>query len=93
MNFQTFKDNLEEKLKDKITFELLEFQYTPYSFGSGRLAYRINGYNYRLTYDGKENELTCEQSKPHEKYFGCSWTKVLTLQNLDIEKIERILLS
>lgn len=94
MNFQTFKDTLEENLKDKISFELLEFQYMPYSFGSGLLAYRINGYNYRLLYDGKENELTCEQSKAHDKYFGnLNWTKILTQQNLDTDNIEKIILS
>ena len=53
MNLQEFKDDFEKKLKGNITFELLEFIYQPYLFGSGIIAFRVKGYNYKIIYDGR----------------------------------------
>ncbi len=75
MTLQEFKYDFENKLKDKIVFDLHEFHYLPYAFGHGILAYRINGYNYKFIYDGRDNTLTCERSNRHEKYANSKWDK------------------
>jgi hypothetical protein len=77
MNLQEFKYDFENKLKDKIHFDLQEFHYLPYAFGHGILAYRINGYNYKFIYDGRDrdNTLLCERSSRHEKYANSNWYK------------------
>jgi len=82
MDFQQFKNGLEGLLKEKAEFELQEFQYFPYCFGHGTLAYRIKGYNVRFTYDGRDNLLTCERSNFHEKYTKCSWTILFKSEGL-----------
>lgn len=37
MNFEDFRKDIESRLISKIEFELLEFNFLPYSFGSGLL--------------------------------------------------------
>ena len=87
MNFPEFKDILETKFKALTSFELLEYQYQPYSFGNGLVAYRINGYNYRLIFDGKETELIVERSNPHEKYNGRPYQKIFSQWTLDVDTV------
>ena len=85
MDFEEFRKDIESRLISKIEFELQEFQYFPYSFGSGILAYRINGQNHKLIFDGKENELTWLKSKPHQKYFGSDFK--------EFEKFDGLIIS
>ncbi|HTA63541.1 MAG TPA: hypothetical protein VK835_13840 [Bacteroidia bacterium] len=85
MNFQEFKIDFENKLKDKVPFELLEFHYLPYIMGAGILVYRINGYTYKLTYEGRDAILMCEQSKLHEKYDKCTWGKLFQQSGLVLQ--------
>jgi hypothetical protein len=85
MNLQEFKDDLEHKLKDQVDFDLLEFHFLSYSFGCGTLTYRIHGYNYKFTYDGKDNLLTCERSNNHEKYPNCNWNKIFEKSELVVD--------
>jgi hypothetical protein len=68
MNFEDFRKDIESRLISKIEFELQEFNFLPYSFGSGLLAYRINGQNHKFIFDGRENELIWLKSKTHQKY-------------------------
>lgn len=93
MKFEEFRFRLEESLKDNKPFELQEYTYQPFSFGNGQLAYRIGGINFKLSYDGRDNQLTVEASEPHQKYFGADWHKITTLDGLDnsIEAVIRIL--
>jgi hypothetical protein len=68
MNFEAFRNSIESKLKSISEYELLEYHYLPYSFGSGTLAYRINGRIIKFTFDGKENRLTWYKSREHSGY-------------------------
>lgn len=74
MDFQQFKNDIEEGLKEKVAFALQEFRYLPFDFGHGTLAYRINGYVIRFTYNGRDNLLTCERGNSHQNYPDCNWT-------------------
>jgi hypothetical protein len=87
MTLPEFKDILETTLKARTTFELLEYHYQWYCFGSGLIAYRINGFNFRLIFDGKEKELTVERSGPHEKYNGKPGKKIFSQWTLDVDSI------
>ena len=91
MPFQEFKNSLEKKLNTKTKFELLEFHYQPYHFGSGVLAYKINGINYRFSFNGKDNLLSIEQSKSHEKYSDSNWTIVFEQRGLDVNNFIDVL--
>ena len=89
MDFQGFKEILEQKFE--MPFELLEYKYMPYHFGSGMVAYRVNGYNIRLTYDGRDNLLTIERSNHHEKYTECNWHKVFEQTGLGVDNFMNVL--
>ena len=91
MNFEDFKIDIESKLNSLADFELLEFRYEPYSFGSGILAYRIKGINHKFIFDGRENQLTWLISRPHEKYFSANFSKVKTVDGLGVrlEELEK----
>jgi hypothetical protein len=91
MNFQEFKNSLEDKLT--VAFELLEYHYIPYAFGSGYAAYRINGYNYLITYDGRDNLITLKRSNHHEKYPDSNWIEIFEHQDLEIEGILKAIMS
>lgn len=84
MNFEDFRKDIESRLISKIEFELQEFNFLPYSFGSGLLAYRINGQNHKFIFDGRENELTWLKSKT-QKYFGSVFT--------EFEKFDGLIIS
>jgi len=86
MDFQQFKNDIESKLKGETAFELQEFRYLPYAFGHGILVYRIKGYIFRFTYDGRDNLLTCERSNSHEKYPHCNWTVLFENSGLVLDK-------
>ncbi|NPD48172.1 hypothetical protein [Lentimicrobium sp. S6] len=84
MNFEDFRKDIESKLDSIFKFELLEFHFEPYSFGSGILAYRIKGLNHKFVYDGRENTLIWLISKSHQKYFGTKWTEFKNQNGLEI---------
>lgn len=83
MNFLELKEQFEYKLKDNFKFELLEFHYAPYAFGSGLTAYRITGRNVKVIYDGKENQIQFLVSSNHDKYANASWTTIFTGTPID----------
>ncbi|WP_258101700.1 hypothetical protein [Marinoscillum pacificum] len=93
MKFEDFRTELEAKLQTIEKFELQEFLYQPYSFGNGRLGYRINGNCYRLTYDGRERQLRVDSSEPHEKYSGATWSELRTFDELseNISEVAQLL--
>lgn len=95
MKFEEFRIQLEEELINQTSFELQEYCYQPFSFGNGQLAYRIQGVNFRLTYDGRDNQLTIEASQRHQKYSEANWHTVTTLDGLtiQIEEVIEILLK
>lgn len=93
MNFQDFKIEIENNLRNKIEFELIEFHYLGYAFGNGHLVYSIKGRVYAVIYDGKENNLIIERGKPHDKYPGGQREIILSQQGLDIHKTLTILTS
>jgi Txe/YoeB family toxin of Txe-Axe toxin-antitoxin module len=84
MNFEDFRKEIELRLISKIKFELIEYSFLPYSFGSGILAYRINGQNHKFVFDGKDNELTWLKSKSHEKYNENEFTEYGKFEGLKI---------
>ena len=88
MNFEEFRNDIENKLNLIAQYELLEFHYEPSSFGNGLLAYRISGRNHRLIYDGRENELTWERSGPYEKYFGAKFSMFKKFNGLNLTEEE-----
>jgi hypothetical protein len=83
MTIEDYKKALEAKLTEIVDFQLLEMNYTPYSFGSWLLAYRIHGKNYRLIYDGREQDVSIEVSKPHEKYSGSKGQEITRFYGLN----------
>jgi len=84
MNFEEFREEIESRLILKIEFELLEFNFLSYSFGSGLLAYRINGQNHKFIFDGRENELTWLKSETHQKYTESDFTEFEKFDGLKI---------
>lgn len=76
MNFLELKEEFEHKLKEYYKLELLDFYYSPYSFGSGMAAYRIKGRVIKVVYDGKDNEVKLLLSKLHDKYPHASWNTI-----------------
>ena len=89
MNFEEFRTKLESELGKHEQFELQEFNYLPYSYGSGILGYRIKGICFKLTYDGRDDELILVVSQPHKKYSSTEWSELLTFNGLD-NKISEI---
>jgi len=77
MEFLALITAFENILSISLKLELLEQHYTPYSFGSGFVAYRINGRNLKLVFNGKDNYTECFLSKPHVKYSNVKdWSMV-----------------
>ncbi len=88
MNFEDFRKDIELKLRSITEFELQEFHFLPYSFGSGSLAYRIKGQNHKFIFDGRENELTWLISKPYQKYSENNFTEFKRFYELNISNEE-----
>ena len=84
MNFEEFKSLLEKEVSSIKKFELLEYQYHPYSFGSGILVYRIGGRNFKFSYDGRDKDIEIDISKSHEKYPQCSWEKNMRFEDMTL---------
>jgi len=84
MNFDDFRIDIEAKLKSIAKLELLEYQYMPYHFGSGVLAYRAKGYNHKFVFDGRDNLLVWFKSRPHENYSQADFKEVKTIKGLNI---------
>ena len=68
MNFEEFRHDLENKLKAIYRIELIEFHFQPLSFGSGVLAYRIEGKIHKFIFDGRDNQLSWLISQKHQNY-------------------------
>ena len=84
MNFEEFRNLIENQLNSLVEFELLEYHYQPSSFGNGTLAYRIKGRNHKFVYDGREKEMTWFISAPHQKYFGADFSEFKKIEGLEI---------
>lgn len=96
MHLETFKTSLEKEFSEtlRLPFRLLEFSFLPYAFGSGTLAYGINGCCLLFEYDGREDVLLLKRSAEHEKYPNCAWQLVKECypsDTFDIPKILKIL--
>ena len=88
MNFEDFRKDIELKLSSIAEFELQEFHFLPYSFGSGLLVYRINGQNHKFVFDGRENELIWLKSRTHQKYTESDFTEFEKFDGLKIYEEE-----
>lgn len=84
MSFDDFRQDIESKIASIAEFELQEYHYEPYSFGSGLLAYRIKGQNHKFVFDGRDNELTWFVSEPHQKYYGADFKEILRKDGLEL---------
>jgi len=83
LTFDHFKSHLETQLSNTTTFELLEFHYLPYAFGSGLLAYRIKGQLHKFIYDGKDNQLSWFTSTQTSAYETANFELLQTFKGLD----------
>ncbi|MDP4269896.1 MAG: hypothetical protein Q8909_07195 [Bacteroidota bacterium] len=88
MNLENFKADIEVRLNSIAEFELLEFHYQPYSFGSGLVVYRINGRIHKFVYDGRDNILTWLISKEHQKYITADLSEYCSFKGLFIDNDE-----
>ena len=88
MNLEDFRKNIELKLSSITEFELQEFHFLPYTFGSGFIVYRIKGYFHKFIFDGRECELTWLISKQQHKYSDNSFTEFKRFYELDISDKE-----
>ena len=76
MNFLDIKERFEINLTNK--FDLLELQYIPYSFGSGLIAYNINGRIVKIIHEGREGQIELMVSEKHAKYPEAKLTTIFT---------------
>ncbi|MBN8672216.1 MAG: hypothetical protein J0L80_16145 [Chitinophagales bacterium] len=87
-SFTEIVSAFEDWLKRRyITYELLELYSTPYSFGSGFIAYKANGRNTKIVFDGRDNIVSIYVSPPHHKYPTNEWD--LRFEG-NIEKYEQL---
>lgn len=95
MNLEDFKENIEISLRGISNYEIQEYHYYGYAFGSGIYVIRLAGYNFRFVYNGKDSMLSIEKSKRHEKYPNCNWIKIFEAKGLILtkEQLESILKS
>lgn len=75
MDFLELTGSFEKRIKENFEFELLELHYLPDAFGSGTKAYRINGKNVKIIFDGRDGLLETLISGRHEKYSSSNRTK------------------
>ncbi|MEO9853436.1 MAG: hypothetical protein ABJH72_23015 [Reichenbachiella sp.] len=85
MNFENFRNDLENKISSITKFELQEYHFEPHCFGNGILVYRIKGRIHKFEYDGREDLLTWYVGPPHVKYFGAELKFIMTIVGLMIE--------
>lgn len=76
MNFLEIKEQFEMKQTNK--FDLLELHYTPYSFGSGLIAYNIKGRIVKIIHEGREGQIELLVSEKHAKYPEAKLTTIFT---------------
>ncbi|MGB6034720.1 MAG: hypothetical protein WBG42_00530 [Cryomorphaceae bacterium] len=84
MSFDDFKKDVETKNGSITKYELQEYHFEPYSFGSGRLGYRIKGKNHKFVFDGRDNRLTWLVSGPQKKYFEANFTEIFSKDGLEM---------
>ena len=78
MDFLKISEAFEQQIIAKFKFELLELHYSPYSFGSGTVAYRINGKLVKIIFDGRDAIIEIILSAKHDKYPNGTWTNIFT---------------
>jgi len=78
MNFLEITAQFEAQIRLNFEIELLETNYSVYSFGSGFSAYKITGITFMIIYDGRDNLIYLKRSKHHEKYPNCSWIEIFS---------------
>ncbi|MEO8085424.1 MAG: hypothetical protein ABI763_01315 [Bacteroidota bacterium] len=78
IDFSELISRFENAVQTDFKFELLEFHYVPYSFGSGMKAYRINGRAVKLVYDGRDYLATLYISEKHITYSRAEWTEIFS---------------
>ena len=88
MNFENFRADIESKFNSAVEFELIEFNFQQYCFGSGMVAYRIKGRIHKFIYDSRDNILTWLISKEHQKYPGADLTEFNKFYGLIIPEEE-----
>lgn len=98
MTFSEIQIKFENDILSEFKFEILEMQYSNYSFGSGYLVYRIKGKNLRLVLDGKEGIIEISISSKGEKYPNVNWQstywkKIREVDFKDILRITRVALG
>lgn len=90
MNFEDFKTGIEKKFNSLGEFELIEFHFQPFIFGSGIVTYRIKGRFHKFIYDGRDNFVTWLVSKEHLKYFGVDFLEFKKFNGLIISEEELV---
>ena len=78
MDFLKLSSELEEVLKSKYQYELLEMHYVGYAFGSGFSVFKIKGYLVRVNLDGRDDQIEISCSPKHEKYPNTKWKTIFT---------------
>lgn len=92
MNFLEITRRFEEKIEPNFKVELLELHYVPHAFGSGSKAYRINGRNIQIIFDGRDRLIEIKVSERYEKYDNGHWTDLFhgTIEDFEKEGIEAL---
>jgi hypothetical protein len=76
MDLLTITSEFENQVGTEFRFEILEFSHMPHAFGSGMKAYRINGRNVKINFDGKDSMIEILISPKHDKYPTKNWTSI-----------------
>jgi hypothetical protein len=76
LTFLEITAQFEAQMNLEFETELLETNYSVYSFGSGFSAYKIKGITIMIIYDGRDNLIFSKRSMHHEKYPNCSWIEI-----------------
>jgi hypothetical protein len=92
MDFLELTDIFEKSIEEDFELELLELHYIPYAFGSGTKAYRINGRNIKIIFDGRDGLLETLISGRQEKYNSSNWTTTFNGTTTDFidKEIEKL---
>jgi hypothetical protein len=78
MTFKEITEKLESVIGEQRKFELLESNYPAYAFGSGIVAYKVNGMVLKLIFDGRDGEITLLISPKHARYPRTEFKTIFT---------------
>ena len=78
MEFLKISEAFEQQIIQEFKFELLELHYARYSFGSGMVAYRIQGKLVKIIFEGRDAIVEIILSAKHDKYPNGTWTTIFT---------------